>query len=84
MTLRARGWVRHTVRGAPTVLRVDTGPEFISDAMADWAGTRTGLPLRQAPSAVRHPVRCMYWMGLPHGRHTMVVYLRFAPCWNEP
>ncbi len=31
------------VRGAPTVLRSDNGPEFISDAMADWAGTRTGL-----------------------------------------
>ena len=31
------------VRGAPGVLRSDNGPEFISDAMADWAGTRTGL-----------------------------------------
>ncbi|WP_341579584.1 IS3 family transposase [Microbacterium schleiferi] len=31
------------VRGAPAVLRSDNGPEFISDAMADWAGTRTGL-----------------------------------------
>lgn len=31
------------VRGAPAVLRPDNGPEFISDAMADWAGTRTGL-----------------------------------------
>ena len=30
-------------RGAPAVLRSDNGPEFISDAMADWAGTRTGL-----------------------------------------
>ena len=31
------------VRGAPAVLRSDNGPEFISDAMAHWAGTRTGL-----------------------------------------
>ncbi|MBU19466.1 MULTISPECIES: IS3-like element ISAar43 family transposase [unclassified Microbacterium] len=31
------------VRGAPAALRSDNGPEFISDAMADWAGTRTGL-----------------------------------------
>jgi transposase InsO family protein len=30
-------------RGAPSVLRSDNGPEFISEAMADWAGTRTGL-----------------------------------------
>lgn len=30
-------------RGAPAVLRSDNGPEFISDAMADWAGLRTGL-----------------------------------------
>jgi len=32
-----------TVRGAPSVLRSDNGPEFISQAMADWAGERTGL-----------------------------------------
>lgn len=32
-------------RGAPAVLRSDNGPEFISAAMADWAGTRTGLSL---------------------------------------
>ncbi len=25
------------------MLRSDNGPEFISEAMADWAGTRTGL-----------------------------------------
>ncbi len=31
------------VRGAPAVLRSDNGPEFISQAMADWAGTCTGL-----------------------------------------
>jgi len=31
------------VRGAPAVLRSDNGPEFISQAMADWAGIRTGL-----------------------------------------
>ncbi len=31
------------VRGAPAVLRSDNGPEFISDEMANWAGTRTGL-----------------------------------------
>ena len=31
------------VRGVPAVLRSDNGPEFISDAVADWAGTRTGL-----------------------------------------
>ena len=31
------------VRGAPAVLRSDNGPEFISEAMTDWAGTRTGL-----------------------------------------
>ncbi|UTX34693.1 IS3 family transposase [Micrococcus luteus] len=30
-------------RVAPAVLRSDNGPEFISEAMADWAGTRTGL-----------------------------------------
>ncbi|GAB3823055.1 hypothetical protein GCM10028820_34550 [Tessaracoccus terricola] len=30
-------------RGTPAVLRSDNGPEFISEAMADWAGTRTGL-----------------------------------------
>jgi putative transposase len=30
-------------RGAPMVLRSDNGPEFISHAMADWAGARTGL-----------------------------------------
>ena len=30
-------------RGAQAVLRSDNGPEFISEAMADWAGTRTGL-----------------------------------------
>jgi putative transposase len=30
-------------RGAPAVLRSDNGPEFISAAMAEWAGTRTGL-----------------------------------------
>lgn len=30
-------------RGAPSVLRSDNGPEFISEAMADWAGTDTGL-----------------------------------------
>lgn len=32
-----------SVRGAPAVLRSDNGPEFICAAMADWAGTRTGL-----------------------------------------
>lgn len=31
------------VRGAPTLARSDNGPEFISEATADWAGTRTGL-----------------------------------------
>jgi transposase InsO family protein len=31
-------------RGAPAVLRSDNGPEFIAQAIADWAGTRTGLP----------------------------------------
>lgn len=31
------------VRGAPAVLRSDNGPEFISEAMGHWAGTRTGL-----------------------------------------
>ena len=31
------------VPGAPAALRSDNGPEFISDAMTDWAGTRTGL-----------------------------------------
>ena len=30
-------------RGYPAVLRCDNEPEFISEAMADWAGTRTGL-----------------------------------------
>lgn len=31
------------VRGVSAVLRSDNGPEFISDAVADWAGERTGL-----------------------------------------
>ncbi len=31
------------VRSAPAVLSPDDGPEFASDTMADWAGTRTGL-----------------------------------------
>ena len=31
------------VRGAPAVLRRDNGPEFIAQAIADWAGERTGL-----------------------------------------
>ncbi len=31
------------LHGPPAVLRSDNGPEFISQAMADWAGTRTGL-----------------------------------------
>lgn len=30
-------------RGAPAVLRSDNRPEFISQAMAHWAGQRTGL-----------------------------------------
>ena len=30
-------------RGNPRVLRSDNGPEFISQAMADWAGQTTGL-----------------------------------------
>jgi transposase InsO family protein len=30
-------------RGWPQVLRSDNGPEFISSAIADWAGERTGL-----------------------------------------
>ncbi len=31
-------------RGARAVLGSDNGPEFISEAMADWAGTRTAGP----------------------------------------
>lgn len=31
------------LHGPPAVLRSDNGPEFISQAIADWAGTRTGL-----------------------------------------
>lgn len=31
------------LHGPPKVVRSDTGPESISQAMADWAGTRTGL-----------------------------------------
>ena len=31
------------VRGRPAVLRSDSGPEFVSAALADWAGTGTGL-----------------------------------------
>jgi putative transposase len=31
-----------TVRGAAALLRSGNGPEFISAAKADWAGTRTG------------------------------------------
>lgn len=30
-------------RGAPMVLRMDNGSEFISEALAAWAGTTTGL-----------------------------------------
>ncbi len=30
-------------RGAPAVPRSDNEPEFISEAMSNWAGTRTGL-----------------------------------------
>lgn len=30
-------------RGRPAVLRSDNGPEFVSAALADWAGTGTGL-----------------------------------------
>src|SRR5699024_7897414 len=30
-------------RGAPTVLRSDNGPEFISKAVMTWASTRTAL-----------------------------------------
>ena len=30
-------------RGVPMVLRSDNGPEFISAAVTEWAGTRTGL-----------------------------------------
>lgn len=29
--------------GSPMVLRCDNGPEFISETLADWAGTKTGL-----------------------------------------
>lgn len=38
-------------RGAPAVLRSDNGPEFISEAMADWAGTGTApsSPLTSTP-----------------------------------
>lgn len=31
------------IHGAPSVLRSDNGPEFISNTLAAWAGTRTGL-----------------------------------------
>lgn len=31
------------VRGASATLHCDNGPELISEAMAHWAGTRTGL-----------------------------------------
>lgn len=30
-------------RGRPAVVRSDNGPEFIAQAMGDWAGQRTGL-----------------------------------------
>lgn len=30
-------------RGRPAVLRSDNGPEFVSAALAEWAGTSTGL-----------------------------------------
>ncbi|GAA3799618.1 hypothetical protein GCM10022241_24130 [Micrococcus endophyticus] len=42
-------------RGAPAVLRSDNGPEFISEAMADWAGTRTGLSYIPPGSPCRLP-----------------------------
>ncbi|MPM84608.1 hypothetical protein SDC9_131681 [bioreactor metagenome] len=41
-------------RGAPAVLRSDNGPEFISEAMADWAGTCTGLSYIPAGSPWRN------------------------------
>ena len=31
------------VRGAPAMLRSNNAPEFISEAMSNWAGTRTAL-----------------------------------------
>lgn len=47
-SITAERFIRHleglvAVHGAPMVLRSDNGPEFISDAVAEWAGTRTGL-----------------------------------------
>jgi putative transposase len=30
-------------RGGPAVLRLDNGPEMIAAALAEWAGTRTGM-----------------------------------------
>ena len=43
------------LHGPPAVLRSDNGPEFISQAIADWAGTRTGLstsrPARRGSTA---------------------------------
>jgi len=32
-----------STRGHPAVLRMDNGPEFVSDAVAEWAGQKVGL-----------------------------------------
>ena len=38
---RWKNWPRSA--GCQQSIRLDNGPEFISQAIADWAGTRTGL-----------------------------------------
>lgn len=47
-TITAADLIKHlsqiiTVRGHPMMLRMDNGPEFISQALANWASTKTGL-----------------------------------------
>ena len=42
-----------TQHGAPAVLRSNNRPEFITEVIADWTGTRTGL-FYIPPGSPRH------------------------------